>query len=341
MSDNDSEYDGDELERLEAQLHRHKRGRRRCDEEEEPPRRLQRLRRNRDEEEEEEEEEEGEERSGEEEGEEGSDEEEAAESSEEEEAAESSDEEEEDVSWRRSYKFIDNSTGRLLHDPGWREMYKYFDAGNPEPPGYADHPDYHIPPHLTADQLWQRIRVKTTQPGFYYKYGVKAERRTINGEQVTILHRAINGTQYVWCDNLTAGNYNMILLDIVPLLLPQKPFQPPFDGTLPGEWKPKPRFLGYEPDAHVDLRTANMQDALRGNPLWCLCAMSSLKLTNPLKNLTAMKHSKNGLILMVGGLCAAHIMGYQYLNTVTKEDLNDENDGTGVAQYLGIAGDDD
>ena len=173
MSDNDSEYDGDKRERLEAQL----------------------LRRNRDEEEEEEEEDEGEERSGEEEGEEGSDEEEAAESSEEEEAAESSDEEEEDVSWRRSYKFIDNSTGRLLHDPGWREMYKYFDAGNPEPPGYADHPDYHIPPHLTADQLWQRIRVKTTQPGFYYKYGVKAERRTINGSQVTILHRAINGTQ--------------------------------------------------------------------------------------------------------------------------------------------------
>ena len=145
-----SEYDGDELERLEAQLRRRKRAPRRRGEEEDPPRRLQRLRRNREEE------------SGEEESSEGGG----------------------DVSWREGYDFIDNASGRLLHDPGWREMYKYFDAGNPEPPGYSDHPDYHIPPQLTADQLWQHIRLKTIQPGFYPKYGVKAERRAINGSQV-------------------------------------------------------------------------------------------------------------------------------------------------------------
>ena len=337
MSDDDSEYDGDKLERLEAQLDRLVGGRRLRDEEEDPPRRLQRLRRNNNEEEEEqeeegegEEEEEGEEESGEE------------ESGEEEEASESSDEEEADVSWRKEYDFIDNTSGELMHDPGWREMYKYFDAGNPEPPGYEDHPDYHIDPKLTADQLWQRIRVKTTQPGFFSKYGVRAERRTINGSQVTILHRASNGTQYKWNDNLQAGNYNQILLDIVPLLLPQKPFQPPFDGTFPDEWKPKPRFLGYKPDAHVDLfETAGVECALNDNALWCLCTMSSLKPNNPLQNLTAMKHSTSGLILMVGGMCAAHIMGYQSLDTVTISDLKGQIDAKGIAQYLGLAGDDD
>ena len=307
-----SEYDGDELERLEAQLRRRKRASRRRDEEDDPPRRLQRLRRNR-------EEESGEAESGE---------------------AESS-EGEEDVSWREGYDFIDNASGRLLHDPGWREMYRYFDAGNPEPPGYWDHPDYHIPPQLTADQLWQHIRFKTIQPGFHPKYGVKAERRAINGRQVTILHRTTNGTQYKLNDKLKAGNYNKIMLDIVPLLLPQKPFQPPFDGTIAGEWKPKPRFLDYEPDAHVNLLADDMRDALNGTPLWCLCAMSSLKPTNPLQNLTAMKHTKNGLILMVGGMCAAHIMGYPSLETVTSADLNGELDDVGIAQYLGLAGDDD
>ncbi len=243
--------------------------------------------------------------------------------------------------WREQYDFIDNATGRLLRDPGWKAMFKYFDAGNPEPPGYEDHPDYHTPPHFTADQLWQHIRIKTIHPDFYGTYGVKAERRMIGGDQVIILHRATNGTRYEWNDKLKAGNYNKILLDIVPRLLPQKPFQPPFDGTIPGEWKPKPRFLDYKPDAHVNLLADDMQDALNGNPLWCLCAMSSLKPTNPLQNLTAMKHTKNGLILMVGGMCAAHIMGYQFLDSVTNEDLRGEYDGVGIAQYLGIAGDDD
>ena len=301
VEEDDSDYDGDELERMEAQLDRRPRARRR------------RIRNDSSDEEQEERRRRRRRRD------------------------ESSEEEEEEE--EQDYPFIDKNSGRLLYDPGWREMYDYFEAGGQEPPGYEDHWEYHIPPTLSADQLWQQIRIKTTQPGFYAKYGVRAERRTINGNQVTILHRTTNGTQYKWNDKLKAGNYNKILLDIVPLLLPQKPFQPPF---VPEDtWRPKPRFLDYKPDSHINVSYPNMENALNGTSLWCLCAMSSLKPKNPLQNLTAMKHTKNGLILMVGGMCAAHIMGYQYLDTVTFDDLNDEVDAIGIAQYLGVAGDDD
>ena len=231
--------------------------------------------------------------------------------------------------------------GTFLGDPGWKKMYDYFADGNGEPPGYEDHPDYHMPKGMSPNQLWASIRTKVAQPGFYAKYGVVAQERTIKGEQVRIVHRTQFGNRYKWNEHRKTGDYEQILLDVMLEIFPAQPFQPPFVPD--DEYIPKPRYLDFEPHAHINKEASEAVIMFEESDhnMWCLCTQCSI-LPKRLDNLTAMRHVPSGIIFMVGGLCAAHIMGYQHLTSVTHDDLNKVVDGKKVGRLLGLwEGDDD
>ena len=231
--------------------------------------------------------------------------------------------------------------GAFLGDPGWKVMHDYFVAGNGEPPGYEDHPDYHMPKGMSPNQLWASIRGKLAQPSFFAKYGVVAQERTIKGEQVRIVHRTKFGKRYKWNEHRKTGDYEHILMDVMSELFPAKPFQPPFVPD--DEYIPKPRYLDFEPHAHINREASEAVIMFEGtgHNMWCLCTQCSIK-PKRLDNLTAMRHVPSGIVFMVGGLCAAHIMGYQHLTSVTHDDLNAVVDGKKVGRLLGLwEGDDD
>lgn len=240
------------------------------------------------------------------------------------------------------WDFLD-CNGAFLGDPGWRVMHDYFAAGNGEPPGYEDHPDYHMPKGVSPNQLWASIRTKLAQPGFYAKYGVVAQERTIKGEQVRIVHRTHFGKRYAWNEHRKTGDYEQILVDVMSEIFPAKPFQPPFVPD--DEYIPKPRYLDFESHAHINREASEAVVMFEGtgHNMWCLCTQCSIE-PKRLDNLTAMRHAPSGIIFMVGGLCAAHIMGYQHLTSVTHDDLNAVVDGKTVGRLLGLwegDGDDD
>ncbi len=232
--------------------------------------------------------------------------------------------------------------GTFLGDPGWKVMHDYFAAGNGEPPGYEDHPDYHMPKGMSPNQLWASIRAKVAQPSFYTKYGVVAQERTIKGEQVRIVHRTQFGKRYKWNEHRKTGDYEQILVDVMLEIFPAQPFQPPFVPD--DEYIPKPRYLDFEPHAHINKEASEAVIMFEESDhhMWCLCTQCDI-VPKRLDNLTAMRHVPSGIIFMVGGLCAAHIMGYQHLTSVTHDDLNKVVDGKKVGRLLGLweGGDDD
>jgi hypothetical protein len=207
----------------------------------------------------------------------------------------------------------------------WKEMARRYSSGElvGEPTGYQDHPELHVAgwPSVDADALWCSIRVRVSQPGHFEKWGVQAVERNVNGHIERVVHRVKYGWQFHWCKQQICGNYEKAFLPTMLEVFGQAPYQPPLDA-LDGRLQ-SPMFLDFEPLYHIDERVdeTTRRDSDGGDgPLWCICTQCSAK---TLKNLTVMRHTPSGILVVVGGTCAHKMLGHEDPQCI-KEQLKDQ-----------------
>lgn len=256
----------------------------------------------------------------------------------------------------------DGSDGGTDRYVPWETLRSEYASGERtrELAGLTDHPAVHVPgwrndvrewTQAQKDALWRSVRVRAGEDGALRTWGVVATERQINGEAVRVVHRVHYGLKFRGQFKLRQmGSYIEAFIPVMVKLFQQQPWQPFFDeddvknGTVP-----MPMFADFEAAHHFDNRGNDPID-LSGiladedwdefgdeegeyhGPMWCLCTECTRK---GLKNVTVMRHTLSGILIAVGGDCAAHMAGEPRLSEMIKFQLNGESNYDAVEQILG------
>ena len=233
----------------------------------------------------------------------------------------------------------------------WEKLRRQYQDGerDEEPAGLTDHPQVHVPgwkrkggawTQAEKDALWASIRVKTTNQGFHKKWGMAATERQVGDSTVRIVHRTDYGFKFRKAlKKHPMGSYMLGFIPTMVELFQQQPWQPFFDQTDVDERTiPMPMFEDFEAAYHFDNRGPNGLDLAAMNedegdgPMWCLCTQCTKK---GLENVTIMRHIPSGILVAVGGNCAAYMVGESRLNELVDFKLNGQSQYDVVKQVLG------
>lgn len=251
----------------------------------------------------------------------------------------SSDEDDEYVPWRK----------RRAHYMKQRRLQN-------EPAGETEHPQVHAPgwvrnevldeegewDQARKDALWEGVKARATADGFYDKWGVQATERTVDGQELRIVHRTKYGWRFAsWNKEAEMGTYLKAFVPVMEELFQQAPIQRPFQGlnrrgnpTKRKTWT-YPEFLDFDVAYHVD---KNVEWVVRGQndeddgPLWCLCTENSGK---GLKHLWVMEHTLSGILVVTGGNCSQSMVNEQDVRMLHNA-VHNEVHGDEVGQMLGV-----
>jgi len=232
----------------------------------------------------------------------------------------------------------------------WEKLRRQYQNGerDEEPAGLTEHPQVHVPgwqkdgrawTQAQKDALWASIRVKAAQPGFYAKWGVVATERQVGDTAVRIVHRTDYGTKFRKAlKKYPMGSYMLGFIPTMVELFRQQPWQPFFDENDVAERTvPMPMFEDFEAAYHFDNKIdrfdlARMNEDEEDGPMWCLCTQCTKK---GLENVTIMRHIPSGILVAVGGNCAAHMVGESRLDELIDFKLNGRSQYDVVGQMLG------
>jgi hypothetical protein len=234
------------------------------------------------------------------------------------------------------------------------------DERDSEPAGLTEHPEVHAPgwrkggPAWTQaqkDELWASVCATAAKPGFRRKWGMVATERQVGGNTVRIVHRVHYGRKFrdLFKPRKT-GSYLEAFIPTMVELFKQQPWQPLFDKQdVKDRTIPMPMFEDFKAAYHFDNRGRDPMDlshivadhgwdeygdegAEYHGPMWCLCTECTDK---GLRNVTIMRHTLSGILIAVGGNCAAHMVGESRLNEMIDFELNGRSDYDAVAEILG------
>ena len=221
-----------------------------------------------------------------------------------------------------------------------------------EPAGETEHPQVHAPgwvrnekgewDQARKDALWEGVKDRANARGFYDKWGVQATERTVDGQELRIVHRTKYGWRFAsWNKEAEMGTYHKAFIPVMEELFQQAPIQRPFQGlnrrgnpTKRNTWT-YPEFLDFGVAYHVD---KNVEWVVRGQndeddgPLWCLCTENSGK---GLKHLWVMKHRLSGILVVTGGNCSRSMINEQDVRGLHNA-VHNEVHGDEVGQMLGV-----
>jgi len=226
--------------------------------------------------------------------------------------------------------------------------------------GLTDHPAVHVPgwrndgrewTQAQKDALWRSVCAKAGEDGVCRTWGIVATERQMNGEAVRVVHRVHYGLKFRdLFKGRHTGSYIEAFIPVMVKLFQQQPWQPFFnEDDVQNGTVPKPMFADFEAAHHFDNRGKDPID-LSGilvdedwdefgdeegeyhGPMWCLCTECSKK---GLKNITVMRHTLSGILIAVGGDCAAHMAGEARLSEMINFKLNGKSNYDMVEQILG------